>query len=265
MNDEPRAARPEATGRATAPGAAAARGGELFSPTMQRVAAASGVLFVLFTILSVVFSGGESPDWADPAGEYVSYSQDNADEVQLSSLFLLLAAVELLWFTGFMRGELGRVEARHRGFTRAAHPVLAGGTVAAAGLALVALTSAVAVSQPADTSPDVVRALHHLSFASFSLAAVGLIGFLAGAGLLILRSVALPKWLGIVALIGSLAYLLTLFIVLSPEDEDFVFGFAWFPGFLALLLFALASSVVFLRRIGRPDALDATDAPARPG
>jgi hypothetical protein len=220
---------------------------------MQRLAAASGLIFVALIILSIIFSGEETPDWAAPAAEFAQFNQENADDVQLGSLFLLLAALELLWFAGYLRAELGRFEEVARGFTRVSHIAFAGGVVAAVGLALTAIVSVVAVSQTADTPPEIVRSLHQLSFAMFALASVGLIVLTSAAGLLILRTPVLPSWVGWVGLLVALFQFLTLFIALAPEDEDFVFGFAWFPGFLALLIWAVAASVGFLRRLGSPD------------
>jgi hypothetical protein len=224
----------------------------VFSPLMQRLSAASGILFVVFVLLSIFTQGEEGPDWSDPAADYVTYATNNVDELQLSSFFLVLAALELLWFAGHLRGELGRGEGLARGFTRISHVAFAGGVVAAAGLALVAVCNVVAASQPQDTTPDVVRALFHLSFAAFELAAIGLVALLVASGLLVVRARTFPVWLGVIALLSGLLYFLTLFIALAPEDDDFVLGFAWFPAFILLLVWALASSIVLVRRIGRP-------------
>jgi hypothetical protein len=224
----------------------------LFSPLMQRIAASSGILFVVFIFLSIFTQGEEGPDWSEPASEYAAYALDNVDELQLSSLFLVLAAVALLWFVGYLRGELGRAEDLARGFTRISHVAFAGGVVAVAGLGLVAVCNIVAASQPQDTTPDVIRALFHLSFAAFEIAAIGLVVLLTASGLLIVRARTLPLWLGVIALLSGLLYFLTLFIALAPEDEDFVFGFAWVPAFVLFLIWILASSIVFVRRVGQP-------------
>ena len=226
---------------------------DAFPPMMQRLSAASGIAFVVLLILSIIVGGEETPDWAAPAAEFAQYNRDHADGTQVGSLLLLLAALELLWFSGHLRGELGRFEEAPRGFTRLAHVSFAGGVVAAVGLALVAITSAVAVSQVDDTPAEIVRSLHQLSYAMFSLVSIGLIVLTMAAGLLILRTEVLPSWIGWVGLIVAVAQFLTLFIMLTPDDEDFVLGFAWVPGFLGLLVFAVAASFVFVRRAGRHD------------
>jgi Domain of unknown function (DUF4386) len=226
---------------------------DVFSPTMQRLAAASGIGFFVLIILTFLFSGEETPDWAAPGSEYVQFNSENVDDVQLGSLFFLLASLELLWFAGYLRSELGRFEGAVRGFTRASHIAFGGGVVAVVGLALTAIMSVVAVSQPDGTSGDVVRALHHISFATWAIASVGLSVMFTAASLLALRTAVLPSWLGWVGLVAGLCQFLLLFIVLKPEDDEFWVGFAWVPGFLGLMIWILGASIVFLRRVGQAD------------
>ncbi len=239
----------EAGGRAT-PGTAEDQ--RLFPPLMQRISAGNGILFVLLLLISIFAQSEETPDWSDAPAQYALYAAENVDEVQFSSLFLLFAAIALLWFAGYLRTELGRSELVARGYTRLSHTTFAGGIVAAAGLSLMAIVNVVAVSQPAGTDPYLIRGLMHLSFAIFALATVGLITLTAAASILIVRVRSLPVWLGWVGLVDAVLYFLTLFIALAPEDEDFVLGFAFFPAFVLFLIWILASSIVLVRRVGRP-------------
>jgi hypothetical protein len=146
-----------------------------------------------------------------------------------------------------VRSHLGRAEERARGFTRLSHIVFAGAIAAATGLLLSSILTMAAVSLPETTSGDTVRALYILSTPVFSVAFVGLAAMMYTAGFLILRLGALPRWLGIVGLIGGVAYLLTLFSHLKPEDNGGAFGVVYPIGFLATLIFVIGSSVAFLR------------------
>lgn len=228
----------------------AAPAGDPFSPTLQRVAAASGLGFLLFLILSIVFQGGEAPEYTEPAVEFAQYASENADDIQLSAVLVGLAAFEFLWFVGYLRGQLGRAEQAARGFTRLSHIVFAGGVVAAAGFVLSAVMTAAAVSMPEDTSADIVRALYLTSYYPFLIASVGLATMLYTASFLIMRLGTLPKWLGIVGIIGGLCYLLTLFSLLDPEDDGGAFGMFYPLGFLALIIFVIGTSIAFLRQVG---------------
>lgn len=222
-----------------------------FSPAMQRLAAASGVGFVFFVLLAIVFQGGDVPDRDAPVAEFSTYARDNQDDVQLSSVLIGLASFQLLWFAGVLRSRLGREEEAARGFTRLAHIVFAGAIVAATGLTLGASLSAAAVSLPDDTSADVVRALVQSSLFPFAVASVGLAAMLYTAAFLVLRLAALPRWLGVVAIVGGLSYLLTLFTQLRPEDDGGAFG-AFYPlGFVALIVFVLGTTVALLRELPR--------------
>jgi hypothetical protein len=222
-----------------------------FSPTMQRLAAASGLGFVFFILLAILFEGGSRPEYDAPVAEFSTYAGDNEDEVQLASVLVGLAAFQLLWFAGVLRSRLGREEEAARGFTRLAHIVFAGGIVGAAGLTLSASLSAASVSLPDETSADVVRALVQLSLFPFAVAAVGLAAMLYTAAFLILRLAALPRWLGAVAIVGGLSYLLTLFTQLRPEDDGGAFG-AFYPlAFGALMVFVIGTTVALLRELPR--------------
>jgi hypothetical protein len=222
-----------------------------FSPAMQRLAAASGLGFVLFIVLAILFEGGSRPEYDAPVAEFSTYARDNQDEVQLSSVLIGLAAFQLLWFAGYLRSRLGAAEEAARGFSRLAHVVFAGGIVGSAGLVLTASLSAAAVSLPDDTSADVVRAVHQVAQWPFAVAAVGLAAMLYTASFLILRIGSLPRWLGVVALAGGLAYVLTLFAQLRPEDDGGAFGVFYPVGFGALVVFVVGTSVAFVRELGR--------------
>jgi hypothetical protein len=222
-----------------------------FSPGMQRLAASTGIGFVLLVILSVVLGAGETPEYDDAVTEFTKYASDNSDDVQLSSVLLAVAAFDLLWFVGYLRSHLGRAEEAARGFARLSHIVFAGGIVGAVGLVLSSALSAAAVSQPEGTSPELVRSLQILSYYPFMVASVGLAAMLYTAAFVIFRLGVLPRWLGAVGIVGGVAYLMTLFAQLNPEDDGGFFGIFFPIGFLALLIFVLAASVVFLRDVGR--------------
>jgi hypothetical protein len=233
------------------PGAPA---GDPFSPTLQRVAAASGLGFVLFLILSIAFQGGEAPEYGDPAVKFAQYASDNANDIQLSGVLIGLAAFEFLWFAGYLRGQLGRAEEAARGFTRLSHIVFAGGIMTAVGFVLSSVMTAAAVSQPEGTSAEIIRALYLGSYYPFLVASVGLATMLYTAAFLILRLGTLPRWLGVVGILGGLFYLLTLFSLLKPEDDGGAFGVFYPLGFLMLMIFVIGTSVSFLRQVGREPA-----------
>lgn len=226
-----------------------------FSPGLQKLAAASGVIFVALLILSIVVNPESVPDADSAPGEFLSYVSEEKDNIELGTLIGALAAVEWLWFIGVVTGALSRAETAARGFARVSWVTFAGGVTA---LALILVSFALllgATVTPEDTEPSVARALSHASQACFTMASVGFAAMFASAGLLILRAGGLPRWLGMLALALSVLYTLTLFTVLMPEDNGGVFEIAWPLSLLAFLIWVVATSVTLVRQVGRePDA-----------
>ena len=68
-------------------------------------------------------------------------------------------------------------------------------------------------------------------------------------GLLTLRSEVFSRWTGVVALIGAVSFLVTFAAVLSGLGEDSLFGFGFFPGVLALVIWSIATSLARYRAL----------------
>jgi uncharacterized membrane protein len=72
---------------------------------------------------------------------------------------------------------------------------------------------------------------------------VGFAAFLLPAAVLTLRSDVFARWTGVVALIGAVSFLVAFATVLAGLGEDSIFGFGFFPGVLALVIWSIATSV----------------------
>ena len=83
----------------------------------------------------------------------------------------------------------------------------------------------------------------------FLVAALRLAALLMAAGLLTLRSGVFARWVGIVALIGAISFLITFLAVIAGLGEDSVFGFGFFPGVLALVIWSAATSIARYRAV----------------
>ena len=70
--------------------------------------------------------------------------------------------------------------------------------------------------------------------------------------LLTLKSGVFARWTGVVALIGAAGFLVAFAAVLSGLGEDSLFGFGFFPGVLALVIWSIATSVALYRALGAP-------------
>ena len=179
----------------------------------------TGVAFIVLAIISIIV-GGEPKDATHPANEIVDWYIDNKDSVEISA-FIGVAALGLLVFFGaYLRNVL-----------RAA----AGGTdmlslVSFIGLVLVAVgvaidtTISLAIAERADDiDPIAVQSLQALWDNDFVPIALGALIFLWATGISVVRSGALPKWIGWVMIVLGI-------IALTP------LGFAAFLGAAVLIL-----------------------------
>jgi hypothetical protein len=116
-----------------------------------------------------------------------------------------------------------------------------------AGLATVAATGAAqltAIETVGSIPPSMVRALDLFSQYGVVWGEVLLSVHLLSAFFVIRVTRVLPEWLGITALFGAVLGFFQAVLVLSPGQDDSVFGFAgllWFALFLVYILFASIS------------------------
>jgi hypothetical protein len=123
----------------------------------------------------------------------------------------------------------------------------AGALTGIAGMTMAIVMIAAATSEGADADPVVSRAVTTASAGPFLVAAMGFAALLMAAGLLTLRSGVFARWVGIVALLGAISFLITFLTLIAGTGEDSVFGFGFFPGVFALLIWSIATSIATYR------------------
>jgi hypothetical protein len=186
----------------------------------------TGVGFVVLGIVSFIV-GGEPKSADEPVGEIVEYYVDNKDSIQVAAFIGVAATLLLVFFGAYLRRVL-----------RAAAPegeILS--LVSFLGLVVVAVSFAIdttiliALSEAADDiDPVAVQSLQALWDNDFVPLVLGVLMFLWATGLAVIRTGALPKWLGwvmvvlgvlgltpigFVAAIGAAILVLVLSILLS--------------------------------------------------
>ena len=218
-----------------------------FPAGMQRMAALSGIAFALLLLATILFSGAESPDFKDPVQEWTAYAKDTESDLRLGVILMGLAAFEWLWFLGLLRSAVGLAETAARGFTRLSYIVLGGGIAGISGLTLGVFSQASAVEHT-DADPQVIRGLSDFSGSLFELGMVGFAAMFTALGILVLRTVDFPKWLGWLALVTGVFSLLTLGVA-GSEGFDNDFGIFYPLAFLGIFISSIAWSVIFLRRL----------------
>jgi hypothetical protein len=168
---------------------------------LERFAPLAGVLFVLLVILAVIV-GGESPSADDSLQTVLDYFDGDRDSAIAASIILALATVPFLWFAGVLRSVLAAAEAAP---ARLANTAWGGAILIAVGITLLAGFTFVAADSVNDVPPESTQTLSAVQADLFFPVLMGAAVFLLASGLAIVRSGALPAWLGWGALVLGVA------------------------------------------------------------
>ena len=218
----------------------------------QRLLALSGIAFAVLFLIGWLASGGDAPDYGASDQDWTSWASDNQWKSRIGALAMLLAGFVFLHFAATIRTALGDAEARAGGSVQLARVAFAGAVTGIAGMVMAIVILSSATTEGADANPVVTRAIASSSAGPFLLSAMGFATFLLTAGLLTLRSGVFARWTGAVALIGAVGFLVAFVAVLSGLGEDSPFGYGFFPGVLALVVWSIATSVARYRALGAP-------------
>ena len=163
----------------------------------------TGVGFVLVGIVSFIV-GGEPKSADDPVNEIVSFYVDNKNSVQAGAIIGVLATVLLVFFGGYLRGFLRAAAGEGEILSLIA---FVGVAIVGVGFAIDS-TILIALSEAAgDIDPSAVQALQALWDNDFVPIALGTQLFLWATGISVIRSGALPKWLGwVMLLLGVIGF-----------------------------------------------------------
>lgn len=157
----------------------------------------TGVLFIVLLIVGFVV-GGEPPEADDPVREIVEHYTDDKDSIMLGALIGGLAIVALIFFMGYLRTVL---RAADGGRSMLPSLVLVGTTIVATGAAIDGTISIALAEAADDIDPAAVQALQALWDNDWLPFAVGSMVLLLSAGIAIVKTGALPRWLGWVAIV----------------------------------------------------------------
>ena len=220
--------------------------------TTPRLLALSGIVFAVLFLIGWFASGALTPDYGAADEDWTNWADDNQWRSRISAFSMLLAGFVFLHFAATIRSALGAPESADRASPYLARVAFAGGVTGMAGMTMAIVMTAGATTEGADSNPVVSRAVMTASGGPFLLSAMGFAAFLLAAGLLTLRTGVFVRWTGVVALIGAAGFLVAFATVLSGLGEDSVFGYGFFPGVLALVIWSIATSVALYRALGAP-------------
>jgi hypothetical protein len=215
----------------------------------QRLLALSGVAFAVLFVFAWFLSGGNTPDYAAPDQDWTTWADDNQWKSRVGGFLILLAGFVFLHFAATIRSVLGSAEATVGGSVQLARVAFGGAITGIAGITIAIVLIASAATEGADADPVVSRAVTSAAAGPYFLAAMGFAVMLAAAGLLTLRTGVFAGWIGIVALLGALSFLITFLAVIQGMSEDSVFGYGFLPGIMALTVWSIATSLAAYRAV----------------
>ena len=203
----------------------------------------------MLLVLGWFLSGGNAPDYTAADQDWTTWADDNQWRSRVGGFLILLAGFVFLPFAATIRSVLGSAEATVRGALQLARAAFAGALAGITGITIAIVMIAAAATEGADADPVVSRAVTSAAAGPYFVAAMGFAVMLAAAGLLTLRSGVFARWIGIVALLGALAFLITFFALIQGTSEDSVFGYGFLPGILALAIWSIATSIATYRAV----------------
>jgi hypothetical protein len=169
--------------------------------TAERLAPLAGLVFVATFVVGFAIGGG-TPDSTDHTGKVVRYWLDHRDRQIAASLVLGIGTLFLIWYAGSLRARLRVAEG---GTGRLAAVAFGGALVMAVGIDLLVAMSFAAADTAKDVPPSVTQTLSVLSNDVFIPLSVGSAALFLAAGLVTVRTRALPGWLGWVAIVVGVA------------------------------------------------------------
>jgi hypothetical protein len=192
---------------------------------LERYAPLSGVLFVVFVIISTIVVG-ETPSADDGAAKAVGFWADNKDQVIAGAIIAAISTVFMLWFAGVWRATLAASEGPG---SRLATTAFGGLVVAAIGWTALYTFGFIAADTSGDVPAQVTWTLSVLQADFFFPLAVGFGVFLLASGLALLRGAMFPDWPGWIAVVLGV-------VCLTPGGFFGVLGgLAWILGISVML------------------------------
>jgi len=179
-----------------------------------------GAVFVVLAIVAFILMG-EPPSVDDnSADEIVDWYVDNKDSVEIGAFIGVAATVLLVFFGAYLRNVL---RAAAGGTDMLSLVSFIGLVVVGVGFSIDATISIALAERADDIDPIAVQSLQALWDNDFVPIALGILLFLWATGISVVRSGALPKWIGwvmilfgIIALtpIGFVSFIATAILIL---------------------------------------------------
>jgi hypothetical protein len=202
--------------------------------SLKKLIPFSGCVAVILVLVGLLVTG-DTPGAGASTAEVKSFYASHDGRMLASGVLLTLGGLLFLVFVAAFRSYLRRYEGEGDGISAYAY---AGGILVVAGLAVFGSISFALGDVPDKADPAALQTLNVMSQNFFPLFATGMLAFLVGSSVAVLRTRALPRWIGWATGTGAIFAITPLFPVAMA----------------ALGLFTLAASVKMASSSGRSPA-----------
>jgi hypothetical protein len=202
-----------------------------------RLAPLTGVVFVALIVVGPIALSGNTPGSDETGPKVIAFYKDHQHAQQVASLLGALGAIFLVFFAGALRTHF-----RNAGQEGLAAVSFGGAIMIAVGGSIFSATAFALADVPDKLDSSAAVALNVISNDFFFPFSVGLSIFMLSAAVAILRSRALPVWLGWVALLFGV-------VAASPVG---------FFAFFGVLAWVLVVAVLMYIRGGQPQSAPTT-------
>jgi len=166
--------------------------------SLERFAPLAGIVFLVLIVAAVIFGGGDTPNADDSIRTIKAFYADNDDKVMLGDGIGSISVLFLVWFAASLRRAVFRLEG---GDGRLATLILVGGTAAAIGAWVVFGVDFAVADAADDVAGPALVSLNALNNGFFLPLAGGWALFMLASGFAIVRTGALPRAFGWIALL----------------------------------------------------------------
>jgi hypothetical protein len=217
------------------------------SSTSHTLSALSGGAAVILAVVAFLLDI-DRPHYDDAPAKFVAYYIDNRSQLQIALLLFMFSTFWFAWFLGLLRWLYEGAERSARGLVRASPIAFSGGIAGLATVAATGVAQLTAIELVGSVPGSMVRALDLFSQYGVVWGEVLLSVHLLSAFFVIRVTQVLPEWIGGVCAVGAVLGFFQAVVVLSPGQDDSVFGFAGIVWFALFLVYILATSIHVARR-----------------
>ena len=217
-----------------------------------RVGGAAGILYLILFIIGAIILQSDTPMSDDSAADIRKYFVDHPHKYIVGDFLIGLSFVFLfLPFASSLRAFLGRAEGSSAVWSR----LVFGGALlfTAVGAATSGLQGGLAYSAANFTDDNILKTVVNANYYTFTTA----VPFLAGltvlsASIVVLRTGALWRWLGVLGILFTVAAVISTLAVLNDDPEG-PLGILGFINFIVFGVWILITSAGLLMKQAPPE------------